>query len=99
MIGLVSFATGVRVNYALNHNFYTPIGTAINALSAIGATNIEDALSQAGAQFVDQTPVPAANRKQQYIVFFTDGRPTAFRSTFLRNNRIIRRCCVCHGKL
>jgi uncharacterized protein YegL len=85
MIGLVSFATGVRVNYALNHNFYTPIQTAINALSAIGATNIEDALSQAGAQFVDQTPLPAANRKQQYIVFFTDGRPTAFRSTFLRS--------------
>ena len=85
-VGLVSFATGVRVNYALNNNFYTPIRTAIDALSATGATNIEDALSQAGAQFVDQTPVPAANRKQQYIVFFTDGRPTAFRSTFLRNN-------------
>jgi Flp pilus assembly protein TadG len=84
-IGLVSFATGVRVNYALNYNFYTPIETAINALSATGATNIEDALSQAGAQFLDQTPVTPANRKQQYIVFFTDGRPTAFRSTFVRN--------------
>jgi Flp pilus assembly protein TadG len=82
-IGLVSFATGVRVNYALNFNYDTPIRNAINSLSAKGATNIEDALSQAGAQFEDQTPVTPARRKQQYIVFFTDGRPTAFRSTFL----------------
>jgi hypothetical protein len=86
-IGLVTFATGVRVNYPLGNDFFTPIRTAINGLSAVGATNVEDALSQAGAQFVDQTPFPAANRLQQYIVFFTDGRPTAFRSTFLRNNR------------
>ena len=95
MIGLVSFATGVRVNYALNHNFYTPIQTAINSLSAIGATNIEDALSQAGAQFVDQTPVTPANRKQQYIVFFTDGRPTAFRTTFVRDNSTPYPAVVC----
>lgn len=86
-IGLVSFATGVRVEYALNNNFYAPISTAINGLNAVGATNAEDALAQAGAAFVDQTPVPAANRIQQFIVFFTDGRPTAFRSTFTRDGR------------
>ena len=84
-IGLVSFATGVRVDYQLNHNFITPIQNAINALSATGATNAEDALSQAGAALADQTPVTPANRVQQYIVFFTDGRPTALRSTFVRN--------------
>lgn len=38
------------------------------------------------AAFTDQTGVPAANRIQQYLIFFTDGRPTAFRSTFKRNN-------------
>ncbi len=84
-IGLVSFATGVRVDYSLNNNFYDPIRSAITALSATGATNIEDALSQAGAQFADQTPVAPADRVQQFIVFFTDGRPTAFRSNFKRN--------------
>jgi Mg-chelatase subunit ChlD len=84
-IGLVSFATGVKVNYPLDHNFFTPIETAINALSATGATNAEDALSQAGAYFTDQSSVAPANRVQQYIVFFTDGRPTAFRSIFVRN--------------
>jgi uncharacterized protein YegL len=86
-IGLVSFATGVKVDYQLNHNFFTPIQTAINTLSATGATNAENALSQAGAAFADQTAVPQANRVQQYIVFFTDGHPTAFRSTFMRNGR------------
>jgi uncharacterized protein YegL len=94
-IGLVSFATGVRVNYALNHNFYSPIQNAINALSAVGATNVEDALSQAGTAFADQTPVAPANRVQQYIVFFTDGRPTAFRSTFVRDGSTAYDAVVC----
>jgi uncharacterized protein YegL len=84
-IGLVSFATGVTVNYPLNTYFYTPILNALNAMNATGATNTEDALAQAGANFADQTQVPPANRIQQYIVFFTDGHPTAFRGTFESN--------------
>ena len=98
-IGLVSFATGVTVDpplgYRLNHNFFTPIQTAINILSAGGATNVEDALSQAGAEFEDQTSFPPANRVQQYIVFFTDGRPTAFRTTFVRDNNTPLDAVVC----
>ena len=47
-IGLVSFATGVTVNYPLNTYFYTPILNALNAMNATGATNTEDALAQAG---------------------------------------------------
>jgi hypothetical protein len=106
-VGLVSFATGVRVDFPkatpnevatnpdLWKNFFTPINTAINSLSAIGATNIEDALSQAGAYFTDQTLVTPANRKQQYIVFFTDGRPTAFRTTFVRDNSTPYPAVVC----
>jgi len=84
-IGLVTFATSVKVNYALNYNFYTPILNAINAMQATGATNTEDAIAQAGANFPDQTQVPPASRIQQYIVFFTDGHPTAFRGTFETN--------------
>ena len=84
-IGLVSFATGVNVNFQLGNNFYTPITSAINGLNAVGATNAEDALAQAGAALSDQSPVAPANRIQQYIIFFTDGRPTAFRSTIKRN--------------
>jgi uncharacterized protein YegL len=85
MIGLVTFATSVTVNYPLGTYFYTPILNALNAMKATGATNAEDALAQAGANFADQTQIPPANRIQQYIVFFTDGRPTAFRGTFESN--------------
>jgi Flp pilus assembly protein TadG len=84
-IGLVTFATSVTVNYPLGINFYTPILNALNAMQATGATNTEDALAQAGANLPDQTQVSPANRVQQYIVFFTDGHPTAFRSTFTEN--------------
>lgn len=83
-IGLVTFATGVTLNYALNTNFYSPMVATINGMSAVGATNAEDAIAQAGAQLSDQSSLPAADRVQQFIVFFTDGRPTAFRSIFKR---------------
>ncbi|MFZ0942740.1 MAG: VWA domain-containing protein [Syntrophobacteraceae bacterium] len=84
-IGLVTFATSATVKYALNYNFYTPILNAVNAMQATGATNTEDAIAQAGANFPDQTQVPPASRIQQFIVFFTDGHPTAFRGTFETN--------------
>ena len=83
-IGLVSFATGVSLR-APATNFFAPITNSINAMVATGATNAEDAIAQAGAALPDQTSVAPANRIQQYIVFFTDGHPTAFRSIFKRN--------------
>jgi hypothetical protein len=83
-IGLVTFATSVSLR-APATNFFTPLTNSINAMVATGATNAEDALAQAGSVFPDQRPVPKANRIQQFIIFFTDGRPTAFRSTFTRN--------------
>jgi len=83
-IGLVSFATGVTKRDPAT-NFFTPITNSINAMVATGATNAEDAIAQAGAALPDQTSVAPANRIQQYIVFFTDGHPTAFRSIFKRN--------------
>jgi Flp pilus assembly protein TadG len=96
-IGLLSFATGARFNYYSTDggvtgrpdiNFYAPIRNSIDALVATGATNAEDALARAGSiqVFPDQRPVPRADRVQQFIIFFTDGRPTAFRSTFRKNN-------------
>ena len=93
-MGLVSFATGAKVNFAVGHNYYTPIYNAINALATSNQnnrmfTNAMDALNQAGDSsrggLSDQSGVIPANRKSQYILFFTDGHPTAFRSTFTRN--------------
>lgn len=97
-LGLVTFATGVNVR-APAPNFFTPITNSINAMVATGATNAEDALAQGGSTtvFPDQRPIPRVDRIQQFIVFFTDGRPTAFRSTFLKNNRSYDRVVMVTG--
>ena len=89
-MGLISFATGVTVNQPLTTNYVTSMTSRINAMTATGATNAEDALDQAdGPQgFTDQTGVPGDRRVQQYLIFFTDGHPTAFRGTFRRNGTV-----------
>ena len=86
-MGLISFATGVTVNQRLTTNYVNNMTARINAMTATGATNAEDALDQAdGPQgFTDQTGVPGDRRVQQYLIFFSDGNPTAFRGRFRRN--------------
>ena len=85
MMGLVTFSTAANVKVPLETNFASAIQGYVNTLSANGATNAEDAVAQAGAQLPVQTGTPNASWKQQYIVFFTDGEPTAFRSTFVHS--------------
>ncbi len=48
-------------------------------MTAIGATNMEDAFDQADgpAGLTDQTGLPGDKRRQQFVVFFSDGMPTA----------------------
>ena len=86
-MGLVSFATSVTVVRALGVNYVTPMVTAINAMSATGATDAEEAIDQSDgpAGFTDQTGVPGDQRIQQFMIFFSDGRPTGFHTTILRN--------------
>ncbi len=86
-MGVVTFSTAASVKVPLETNFGTAVQNVINGLAAGGATNHEDAIAQAGAQLPVQTGTPNASWKQQYIVFFTDGEPTAFRSTFVHSNR------------
>jgi Flp pilus assembly protein TadG len=83
-IGLVSFASTARVDLALGYDFVDPITTAAIAMSPIGATNMAQALSLAGGPqgLPDQSGLPANQRLQQFVVFFTDGRPTAFQGSF-----------------
>ncbi len=83
-VGLISFATGVTVDFPLGNNYVTPMTNAINNMNATGATNAEDALAQAAGPrgLTDQSGVPADKRVQQFVIFFTDGNPTAFRGTF-----------------
>jgi hypothetical protein len=86
-MGLITYDHAVTVNYALNHNFVTPMTNAINGLSGTGSTNIEEALDRAdGPQgFTDQTNIPGDQRVQQFVVFFTDGQANTFRYLFTRN--------------
>lgn len=86
-MGLVSFATAVRVDRALGNDFVAPMRTAINGMSANDYTNAEDAIHQAGGPkgFTNQNGVPPESRIRQVLVFFSDGRPNVFRSQFRRS--------------
>jgi hypothetical protein len=83
-MGLISFATGVTVDVALGNNYVTSMTSAINKMNATGGTNAEDALAQTMGPkgLADQTAVAPDKRVQQFVIFFTDGNPTAFRGNF-----------------
>ena len=91
-VGLISFATTAGINgvpdRALGTNFVSPMKTAINNMTAVGATNAEDAVDMADGTggFTDQTGVPGDRRIQQFVVFFSDGMPTALRDQFKYSN-------------
>jgi hypothetical protein len=89
-MGLVSFATSVTMARALGTNYVAPMTGAISGMSAVGATNTEDAIDLVdGPQgFTDQTGVPGDLRIQQFMILFSDGRPTAFRGGFLKSGTI-----------
>jgi len=85
-MGLVSYATTARVDVSLGNNYVTTMNTKINAMAASGATNTEDSLALAGAQLPDYSGVPGDKRIQQFVIFFSDGMPTALRDSFKYNN-------------
>ena len=94
--GLVAFASGIdeETDYDVTYHRQTDFVTGdspnmidiIDDMSASGGTNAEDALDRADGEggFSDQTIVPGDQRKQQFLIFFSDGNPTAFRGTFTR---------------
>lgn len=91
-MGLITFDTTARVRFPLGTNYVNSMTSAINGMcpgyDCNGATNAEDALDQSdGPQgFTDQTGVPGDKRIQQFVVFFSDGMPTALRDRFKYNN-------------
>lgn len=83
-MGLISFSTAVTLDRALGTEYVTDMKTAISHMSATSYTNTEDAIDQADGPggFTDQTLVPPDRRVQQFLIFFSDGQPTAFRGQF-----------------
>ena len=92
MMGLISFASTVVVNPDLGLDYVTAMKNQIDTIDASGATNIEDALRRAGEEgkggLTDQTGMAGDLTKQQYVIFFSDGNPTAFREEFRYNNTL-----------
>ena len=70
-MGLISFATTATVDFPLGNNYVTTMTTKINAMTAIGATNAEDALAQSYGPggLTDQTGVRAGSRESSSSSF------------------------------
>lgn len=90
-VGLISFATSVTVDRPMGSNFVDAINRSIDDMVADGATNPEDALDQAKGPlgFSDQSALPQGRRVHQFLIFFSDGRPTAFRGMFLNRGNLV----------
>ncbi|PJI49538.1 MAG: hypothetical protein CTR55_09290 [Pseudomonas sp.] len=82
-VSLVSFSdSATRVSYnGLTAANVTLLITAINALSASGATNYDDAMQKASAWFNTQVGTNHADAAHGYVnlaFFLTDGNPTVY---------------------
>ena len=96
-MGLITYATGVKVDFPLATDFVSDIKTKISDMTISYSTdyytNMGDALDQCeddedrnGAPtttLTDQTGLPGDQRVSQFIVFFTDGNATAFRGNYI----------------
>ncbi len=90
-MGLVTFASGVVKRNILTDAFVAPVVASINGLNHGGYTNAEESLDRAqdlDMGWSDQTIYPPNERAGQYILFFSDGQPTAFTSDFSRNGSV-----------
>jgi Flp pilus assembly protein TadG len=77
-LGLITFATSSRVDWAPSSTFKTGMETILNNVACTGATSSAQALWQGYRQLVALNQTGALNA----IVFFTDGRPTAVTESF-----------------
>jgi hypothetical protein len=87
-VGLVSFQIRGTNRFSMNSPFKGAIRNVIyhSGMKAAGDTNAQEGLRLALEQF--QGPAPRA-RSARVIVFFTDGRPTAFRGNIQGSDRIM----------
>lgn len=75
-LGLVSFQLRAADRVMIDHNFTWDVENGIAAMQSDGDTNIGEGLRFA----YNQMQLPnVRDRSSKVVVFFTDGRPTAFR--------------------
>ena len=85
-MGLVSFNTRATQRHQISHNFTVSIKSDILAMPSVGWTNYGEGLRLAHEQI---TSGAVRARSAKVVVFFTDGRPTAFRGQIGGQDRIM----------
>ena len=85
-LGLVSFQTRAADRFQIAHGFRTSLASSIDGMSSAGWTNYGEGLRLAYQQI---TSSDVRKRSVKVVVFFTDGRPTAFRGTIGGQDRIM----------
>jgi len=76
-LGMVSYHIVADDRFELSHNFTSPIKNRINQMDSRGYTNTAEGLRLAHEQITGSS---VRERSAKVVVFFTDGRPTAYRS-------------------
>ncbi len=84
--GLVSFHTRAAVRLPLQSRFMLETQRIIDDMRSLGWTNTAEGLELAHRQITSER---ARERAVKVVVFFTDGRPTAFRGTIGGQDRIL----------
>ncbi len=85
-LGLVSFQTRAANRFQIDHGFRMALNSEIDGMSSAGYTNYGEGLRLAYQQI---TSSDVRERSAKVVVFFTDGRPTAFRGTIGGQDRIM----------
>lgn len=85
-MGLVSYQLRATDRFMLSQPFTGQVKAEINAITSDGDTNTGEGLRRALNQL--QTG-PVRNRSVRVVVFFTDGRPTAFRGNIGGEDRMM----------
>lgn len=85
-MGMVSFQIRATHHFQIQQPFTGKAISSINAMSSIGYTNTGEGLRLAFEQF--QGP-EVRDRAAKVVVFFTDGRPTAFRGKVPDRDRVL----------
>jgi hypothetical protein len=75
-LGLVSFNLRAESHFDIGHTFTAQANHVIDTTNALGYTNAGEGLRLAHVQFQSGA---VRDRSAKVVVFFTDGRPTAYR--------------------
>jgi len=85
-MALVSFDTRGDTRFPLQAPFRTDVKNRVDVMRSVGWTNTAEGLQLAHTQI---TGAAVRDRAVKVVVFFTDGRPTAFRGTIGGQERIL----------